>query len=140
MDMLKRLVVLSAVVAATLVSAPPANAQELAAGCSDSGRNLAAWAYYTQEGPNYRWYHFQALIWGQGTGGESNIHIWVYYGGQELWSHFSPDDVDHDVMYSVSPNLPVYTPAGTANAYAKFHAIFDTWWEDPKCTATTVRV
>jgi hypothetical protein len=140
MNALKRLAIVSAVVVATLASAPPASAEQLAAGCSNEGRNLAAWAYYTTDGPNTQWYHFEALIWGQGTGGKSNINIWVHYGPFAIWSHFSPDDVDHNEMYRASPSNPVYTQAGSAFGYAKFQAIFDTFWDDPQCMATTVWV
>ena len=136
----KRLGIVSAVVAAALVSAPPAMAEQLPAGCSIGGRHLAAWAYYTTNGPNNQWYYFEGLIWGQSTGGKSNINIWVQYGGLEVWSHFSPDHVAHNTLYSVSPSLPVYTPAGSSFGYAKFEAIFDTSWDDPTCTATTVKV
>lgn len=141
--MRKLLATAVAVGAMVLGMAAPASAETVSDSCqvtwlSIFHGNLSASGNYYTDGANHVWTDASGTLNGggwSGTGGKSNVNMWLRANGSVVWSHFSPDNVGDGVPYSTGIGKTV---SAAANENLSIQGIFDVSGPDPKCTATNM--
>jgi len=121
------------------LSASPASAETLTAGCETPARyeRLTAWAYYTQSDAFHAWYEFQYRLDGLDLGDKNNVNIWIYQNSNVVWDYRSPDSLTPNEVHTLTLDSPVFTYGGFAE-WTKFQGIFDLRLSgDPHCYGRT---
>lgn len=137
-----------AAIAACLALVTPAYASTpLNAGCdtSNGDHGVRATAYYST--PTAR-HHFWSgtvftLVGSGGTGGQSNMDIYLYQGSTLIASRHSLDNVVKNYQYKSTEHPRFYLGEYTDGRFAEhvsFKGTFDVFGRDPSCVAVTTNI
>lgn len=114
----------------------PAGAITADAFCSQDSHDLSATQNFSSpDGLYHRWYKYDFVISGSGTGGESNVIIRLRADGVDKWgtdytSVNQGQHYDQDGMGG-TPTLKM------EDEYVLFRGIFDVFGPDPSCNGYT---
>lgn len=122
----------AAIGTASLATVAPANAWTVPANCEENGHRLTATFHVTQDATYHYWEKADYKLSGSGTGGESNVRLWLKVSGTTvLYDWKSPDNRVNGTQYSKAINV---RSARAVDEKFRARAIFDTAGTDNRCT------